>query len=271
MAVTCSNCGEELLGSVNRCWRCGREMVSVAGAGGTPPVRRAPVSPEAVPADMTGETGGATDSQRPADTAAQQHDAVAGEEASSAGTSAAVEPASSGDPAKRNKDVRVGSPFAAPSDQEDGKEDLSTSGGAVEDEKPTMARLGQHKKAAPIEPSRTTASPGPSRPVSTIHSPYLVKPPYHERSIAIAGSIGSVLLGLMSFAAAFVTVGAAVTAVIGVGMGIWGLYSSRRGFAILGLMLCCIALLLSGFQGAVDIYTQINGTSPFETPPDVIE
>ena len=43
MAVQCAHCGEELLGSVNRCWKCGRSLIAHAGPAELPPVRRAPI------------------------------------------------------------------------------------------------------------------------------------------------------------------------------------------------------------------------------------
>ena len=43
MAVQCANCGEELMGSVNRCWRCGRPFVSRSGPAQVPPIRRNPI------------------------------------------------------------------------------------------------------------------------------------------------------------------------------------------------------------------------------------
>lgn len=42
MATICSNCGEELIGAVNRCWRCGREF-EIDALADVPPVRRSPV------------------------------------------------------------------------------------------------------------------------------------------------------------------------------------------------------------------------------------
>ena len=46
MPVICANCGEELLGAVNRCWRCGQHALSTPDAASVPPVRRTPVSME---------------------------------------------------------------------------------------------------------------------------------------------------------------------------------------------------------------------------------
>lgn len=45
MATICSNCGEELIGAVNRCWRCGREF-DVDALADVPPVRRMRILPE---------------------------------------------------------------------------------------------------------------------------------------------------------------------------------------------------------------------------------
>src|SRR4051812_28574895 len=39
MAVRCSKCGEELLGAVNRCWKCGQTFALHPEMDGTPPVR----------------------------------------------------------------------------------------------------------------------------------------------------------------------------------------------------------------------------------------
>ncbi|UUO05803.1 hypothetical protein M4951_20830 [Blastopirellula sp. J2-11] len=45
MSTICSNCGEELIGAVNRCWRCGREF-EIDALADTPPVRRMSILPE---------------------------------------------------------------------------------------------------------------------------------------------------------------------------------------------------------------------------------
>lgn len=43
MAVLCAKCGEELLGAINRCWRCGTEYESRSGDTQVPPRRRSPI------------------------------------------------------------------------------------------------------------------------------------------------------------------------------------------------------------------------------------
>ena len=57
MAVHCSECGEEVLGAANRCWRCGREFRRSADGEGKPPVRRAPVELTGVGVQLVGESG----------------------------------------------------------------------------------------------------------------------------------------------------------------------------------------------------------------------
>ena len=43
MAVRCSKCGEQLLGSVNRCWQCGQSFAGEATSSEIPPIRVPPV------------------------------------------------------------------------------------------------------------------------------------------------------------------------------------------------------------------------------------
>src|SRR5687768_8967845 len=39
MTVRCAHCGEELLGAVNRCWKCGKQFAAQPTVDGLPPVR----------------------------------------------------------------------------------------------------------------------------------------------------------------------------------------------------------------------------------------
>ncbi|MFI4874927.1 MAG: hypothetical protein ACIALR_06305 [Blastopirellula sp. JB062] len=45
MSTICSHCGEELIGAVNRCWRCGREF-QIDALADVPPIRRSPILPQ---------------------------------------------------------------------------------------------------------------------------------------------------------------------------------------------------------------------------------
>ncbi|HAA72553.1 MAG: hypothetical protein CMJ70_24235 [Planctomycetaceae bacterium] len=59
--VQCTRCGEELLGAVNRCWRCGTDFVSPVGPAELPPVRRAPLAASTGPSENTGDDTSSTD------------------------------------------------------------------------------------------------------------------------------------------------------------------------------------------------------------------
>jgi hypothetical protein len=83
---------------------------------------------------------------------------------------------------------------------------------------------------------------------------------------ARAAALVALLLGVLSFAVSFVSVGALFIALAGLPAGIWGLYSDRRGQAIVGMLLCCVALAISGFQAAALLYQFQYGMSPWETP-----
>src|SRR5688572_19636598 len=102
MAVRCSKCGEELLGPVNRCWKCGQQFAAQAEAGGLPPVRYAPVNlpPDVVQAEFA--DGGVVTAAMPG---AEPTNA-----APSASTSAPTT-ASAASPGPIGKSVRSGSPF----------------------------------------------------------------------------------------------------------------------------------------------------------------
>jgi DNA-directed RNA polymerase subunit RPC12/RpoP len=96
MSVHCAQCGEELLGAVNRCWRCGAKVLFQAGDTDLPPIRRPPVPTVASPAPDRGDAEvveAAFADAGPADAAPL--------------SGAAPEPGSAGVPGRRR-----GSPFA---------------------------------------------------------------------------------------------------------------------------------------------------------------
>ena len=75
----------------------------------------------------------------------------------------------------------------------------------------------------------------------------------------------------MCVLASFYTVLAAIPAALGFGLGVWGLFSPRRGPAILGLLLCLLALANASWNGAVSLYKQAYGHAPWEVPAEPAE
>ena len=182
MTIKCEKCGEELLGAVNRCWRCGTKVE--LGVPASPPPPSTGSVPGHVAAPPTAEPGG---------------------------------------------DVVV-------------------------------AELVQ-------PPPGKDAHPQPQ--AATISRP---RPPNLRRlSAAQGGAIAALVLGLMSVVAGFYTVLAAIPAALGLALGAWGLFSPRRGPAILGLLLCFLALATASVNGAVSLYKQAYGHAPWEAPAEPAE
>lgn len=178
MPSKCQQCGEELLGAVNRCWRCGTKVELGVLSG--PPARTDPAAAPlpAAPAEVP------------------------------------------------NADVVVAELVPSPSRQD----------------------AGPLASATPLIPPRP----------STLR----------RTSAAQGGAIAALVLGLMSLVASFYTLSAAIPAALGLILGAWGLFSPRRGPAILGLLLCFLALAVASFTGAVGLYKQAYGHAPWETPAE---
>lgn len=113
---------------------------------------------------------------------------------------------------------------------------------------------------------KEAATPSPVAPISPPR-------PSHLRRLTAAqgGAIAALVLGLMSLVTSFYTGLAAIPAALGLGLGAWGLFSPRRGPAILGLLLCLLALAVASFTGAVSLYKQAYGHAPWEAPAEPAE
>ncbi len=215
MAVRCSKCGEELLGPVNRCWKCGQQFTAQAETGGLPPVRYAPIE---LPSDvvMAEFAGGPVTATVPGEDSAAASSPLSASSSVPAATNAAFQ-----DPIGNR--VRSGSPFV---------------------------------RGAVMQPVTTAAFP--RNPLAPGISPRIPGPPGHD-PLAVAGAITAILMGIfalgIAWIASWVAISAAVViALIGFAMGIWGLYSKRRGWALFGILISCSAIGLATYTGTILVY-----------------
>ncbi|MCH5373815.1 MAG: hypothetical protein JJ992_07555, partial [Planctomycetes bacterium] len=124
-----------------------------------------------------------------------------------------------------------------------------------------VRRVGSPFAGIPSPPG----TPGPAVPAA-LPDDAPQRPSYPKNAAAAGGAVAALVLGLLSLAASFFTIGALFFAVVGLAVGVWGLSSERRGQAIVGLLLCCIALAISGFGAAALLYEWHYGISPWDTP-----
>jgi hypothetical protein len=183
MAVRCSKCGEELLGAVNRCWKCGQTFAQRPEIDGRPPVR--------------------TD----APAGQQPLEAIVIEQASAASAEMVG-------PALPPSSPR---PVAVP-------------------------RFNQPRRA-------TTAELIDAR---------------RTGQMAMGGTVASLVLGVFSALLALAWPPAAVIAVLGLVMGIWGLYSPRRNLALVGMLLCCLAIGLGTYGVVRSVYIYVQSRQPMQ-------
>lgn len=202
MAVRCSKCGEELLGPVNRCWKCGQTFATLPDAGGLPPVRRDVPVAAPLPAIAVAAVVETPSPMASADSP------VAGSISQSGPT------------------IRTGSPFA-----------------------PGAAMVPM----ASASPTVSTTRSGNQRP-NVPATQDLVRD-----HVAVAGAIGAVVLGVFGMSVAWMAnpsavIGGALLAIVGLALGMWGLNSRRRGWALFGMLLCVAAVSLASYTGAMLLY-----------------
>jgi len=208
MAVKCSKCGEELLGAVNRCWKCGQMFALRPEIDGRPPVR--------TESPFTGDSPVEAIVIEPAAEAQGTEIPVA-----SARPSTAAEP------------------MAA----------------AIAPPKPTMTPYAMPPYVQPRRPS--TAELIDARRASMM---------------AMGGTVTSIVLGIFAAVMAYFWWGAAVIAFLGLVMGIWGLYSPRRNWALIGMLLCCLAIGIGTYGLAYRIWVEIESRRPtvMQDEPDPV-
>jgi hypothetical protein len=234
MAVQCTHCGEELLGAVNRCWRCGQGFIPQAGANLAPPVRQISQTEPFPPIMAELATPTAADPSEAADpreNGIEKGMATAIQTQTSAFDilGAAASPNPSPTPVKRR-----GSPFA------EGEVLLA----------PADAHHANHGNMRANFASYVPEAPEAWQP---------------RHPAAIGGAIASIVLGLIGLAIGWYSSWILILCVVGVGMGAWGVYSGKRTLAMIGIALCCLALLIGGFFAVARWYAQVYGSNPFDS------
>lgn len=205
MAVRCAHCGEELLGAVNRCWKCGQQFVARPTVEGLPPVR---VEPAALAA-------------------------------AAATTSSAPSEATAAEPLE----ARV---------LDDTASDVATA--TIDPPRPIQV------SASPPPPSIFQPPPHPL--ATPLPTPVPRRAPQRPNFAAQGGAYGAITLGIFALVLAPFRWEAAIVAFVGILMGIWGVYSPRRNWALAGMLLCTMALGWGTFTGVRQIYQYMNRYAP---------
>lgn len=105
---------------------------------------------------------------------------------------------------------------------------------------------------------------GPYREVKPLHQDAVRMPQYPRNTSAVGGVAAALLLGGFSLVLLLFSVFGGVTALIGIGCAVWGLYSKRKGVAVFALILCCLALTLAGWKAGFLLYEHY--VVPMQTP-----
>src|SRR5262245_6604274 len=197
MAVRCTRCGEEPLGALNRCWKCGQEFRARPTVEGLPPVRDEIVAAAATAALPAGE---------------------------------ALEAAILDDSAP-------GTGFV-----------------------PTMQA---------VTPTAVLVAPAPPLPPHPLATPAPPRPSVTRRPTNIAaegGAYAALILGVFGLVLSWSLFYGALVALVGLLAGVWGIYSPRRNWALVGMLLCAVAMGLGTFTGVRQLNLYLTRNAPIEAP-----
>jgi hypothetical protein len=134
------------------------------------------------------------------------------------------------------------------------------------DDQPVVAR----RVGSPFAESASVPGAADISPENPATRWPVVRPNYPRYAASSGGAIAALVLGAASLAISFFTPLAVITAVLCLALGVWGLHSTNRGTAIVGLLLGCLAVAVGGFNGVTRLYEMQYGHSPWETPLDEV-
>jgi hypothetical protein len=230
MTVRCAHCGEELLGAVNRCWKCGQQFVARPTIDGLPPVRIETPAAAAVVSTAGSEPLEAR---------------VLDDLPSAALTETTVLVIGDRPPAATQE--------APPA-------------GAL----PTAIAVSESPPQSIFPPPPNPLStPSPYKPPLTFPAMHRYVPP-RPNIAALGGAYSALLLGIFALCLAPFRWEAAIVAFVGLLAGIWGIYSPRRGWALVGMLLCALAMGWGTFTGVRALWLYMNRYAPIveETPEE---
>lgn len=233
MSVRCSHCGEELMGAVNRCWRCGRAFAATPTVSSAPPVRREPVEgPLDLPPWIASSLVVAEVVQPATEGGDVPVDAEVGAASATLTTSAVAS-------------IRRGSPFSddyVPTTELGFKRRVTSALGSLS--AAVKRRLSRREpKSSTAELERTSDDEGMSLPTVA----------------AIVGLVlGIVSLTLSGFPMVAVLIGVLGLAFTGVGFA-----GRSMGLVIVALLVCCLSTGISAYRFGIQTYEAMYG--PFES------
>jgi hypothetical protein len=146
----------------------------------------------------------------------------------------------------------------------------------------SAAPLGQPLEAIVVEPTTPLSSEAPlavaaprfNLPTRSPTSDYIDA--RRASMMAMGGTVTSIVLGVFAALIALIWPPAAAIAVLGLAMGIWGLSSPKRNWALVGMLLCCLAIGIGtyGIMRSAYLYLQRNkpiavdsDATPLDTAP----
>jgi hypothetical protein len=98
-------------------------------------------------------------------------------------------------------------------------------------------------------------------------------PRYPQHTSAIGGAAASVTLGSLGLLVGLLSPLALVGLVLGalgIPLGLWGLLSRRRRWAVAGIVVCLLAMVLSGVRGIAQVDHFIRQSSPADSTVDQV-